>query len=484
MGNKKDYLEKIDEVIKGGKFKDTWESLSQYEIPEWYKNAKFGIFVHWGVYSVPAFMSEWYSRQMYIQGSDEFKHHIKTYGTHDKFGYKDFIPMFKAEKFDAKEWIDLFKQTGAKYVMPVGEHHDGFQMYDGEFTEYTSVKMGPNRDVLGEIKQECDKQGLVFCASSHKAENWWFFGEGKKFNSDVQDHKNAGIYGYGAERSKNDLIDPCPNKEFLEEWLVKTCEIVDKYQPKIVFFDWWIKNLAFKPYLRKFAAYYYNRAIEWGATVAINYKHDAYMTGTAVLDIERGQLKDIRPQLWQNDTAVAKNSWCYTEGNEYKTPNDIICDLVDVVSKNGCLLLDVGPKSDGTIPDEDKNILLEIGKWISVNGEAIYDTKHWKVYGEGPTEVKEGQMTDTLRSSFTSEDIRFTFKNGVLYAFVLKMPEDGIVRIKALKNKSKHFASVITDISMLGFDEKPQWIVWDESLTIKTSTIKSEYPVCFKIVMD
>lgn len=188
----KEYLAKIDLVIENGKYKDTWESLQQYEVPEWYKKSKFGIFIHWGVYSVPAFSSEWYSRNMYIQGSKEYEHHIKTYGEHKNFGYKDFIPMFKAEKFNATEWVDLFKKAGAQYVVPVAEHHDGFQMYDSKLSDWNAKKMGPKRDVIGEIFDECRKNNIQGCASSHRVEHWFFMGHGKEFDSDIKEPLKRG----------------------------------------------------------------------------------------------------------------------------------------------------------------------------------------------------------------------------------------------------------------------------------------------------
>ena len=180
------YLKEIDRIIKNGKYQDTWESLSQYRIPEWYKDTKLGIFIHWGVYSVPAFGSEWYSRNMYIQGSPEYKHHIETYGPHKDFGYKDFIPMFKAEKFDPEAWADLFQQAGAKYVVPVAEHHDGFQMYKSELSHWNAYEMGPKRDVLGELETAFEKRGMITGASSHRVEHWFFMGHGKEFDSDVK----------------------------------------------------------------------------------------------------------------------------------------------------------------------------------------------------------------------------------------------------------------------------------------------------------
>ncbi len=480
------YLKTIDQVIEKGRFKDNWASLSQYKVPQWYKDAKFGIFIHWGVYSVPAFGNEWYPRQMYLEGTKEFEHHVKTYGKHKDFGYKDFIPMFKAEKFDAHAWMQLFKEAGAKYVMPVAEHHDGFQMYDSDLSEFCAKKMGPKRDVLLELEQEAEKQDIVFCASSHRAENYFFFGGAGAFDSGLRADVYEEPYGYkdsGYQKmmphSGDDITFAPPPKAHLEDWLVRTCEIVDKYRPKIVWFDWTIEKAAFKPYLKKFAAYYYNRADEWGEEVAINYKLDAYAYETAVFDVERGQLSGIRPQLWQTDTATAKNSWGYTENNEFKDPTDILCDMIDIVSKNGCLLLNVGPKADGTITKEDADILRHIGAWLKVNGESIYGTSFFKVFGEGPTKIEEGGFTDTKRASFCEEDIRFTYKAPYVYAHALKYPENNTIKIQSLGKGQ--FNAIIEQVEVLGYKSAVSFEHTKEALIIHTEGIVSKDPVTFKI---
>ncbi len=491
MYDKQAYLKQIEDVIAKGPYKDDWDSLSAHRTPEWFKEAKFGIFIHWGVYSVPAFGSEWYSRNMYIQGSPEYQHHIDTYGPHKDFGYKDFIPMFKAEKFNAEEWVGLFKKAGAKYVVPVAEHHDGFQMYKSEISHWNAFEMGPGRDVLGELTAEMNKQGLVNGASTHRIEHWFFMGHGKEFESDITDKEKEGDFYWPAmpEGNHQDLFsEPVPTEDFLEDWMIRTCELIDRYRVKELYFDWWIQHSSAKKYLKKIAAYYYNRALEWGEEVHIAYKHDAFMFGTATVDIERGQFSQIQPFVWQTDTAIAKNSWCYTENNEFKEAKNILCDLVDVVSKNGCMLLNVGPKADGTISEKDRKVLLEIGKWLEVNGEAIYGTGIWRVAQEGPTLVEEGQFTDGKDKVFTREDFRFTRKGSCLYAICLSYPKDGKVVIKSLgKQDASHlpkFHGIIKNVEVLGFEEEPVWNRMVEGLVIETKTVCSDKPVVFKIEID
>ncbi len=444
-----------------GPFQPTWESLQSYRVPDWYLDGKFGIFIHWGVYSVPAFGNEWYPREMYRQGSREFEHHVATYGPQSRFGYKDFIPQFTADRFDPEHWAGLFRQAGAKFVVPVAEHHDGFAMYDCGFSDWCAAKMGPKRDLIGELAEAVRKQWLIFGLSSHRAEHWWFFDGGTQFDSDVQDPRHAGLYGPAQPASTQ------PHEAFLQDWLARTCELVDKYQPQLVWFDWWIEQPYFAPYLLKFAAYYYNRGAQWERGVAINYKNRSFPESAAVYDVERGQLPDIRPLFWQTDTAISKNSWGYVREQDYKTAGDIIADLADIVSKNGALLLNIGPRPDGTIPEPEEEILLEIGRWLAVNGEAIYSTRPWKVFGEGPTEIVSGSFKDTERPPFTERDVRFTTKGDALYAIVLGWPAGGEVAIQSLGANLRLYPGEIGTVEMLGVSGALQWSRSARGLRVK-----------------
>lgn len=485
----KEYLNLIDKVNENGKYKADWSSLSQHKVPEWYMHDKLGVFIHWGVYSVPAFGCEWYSRGMYEKGSREFEHHRKTWGEQKDFGYKDFIPMFKGEKFNATEWVSLFKKAGVKYVMPVAEHHDGFAMYDTQFNRWNAKEMGPCRDVIGELKTECEKHSLEFCASSHRAEHYFFMNPGRLCESDVNDEKYSDFYGpavYCKEfdpaiihQTTADTYSTGASTQWLEDWLVRTCELIDKYQPSVLYFDWWIHNHSFKPYLKKLAAYYYNRAEEWGKEVTINYKHEAFPPNVATFDVERGALTGISPIYWQTDTAIGKHSWGYRFDNEYKSARQVICDLVDIVSKNGNLLINIGPKADGTITDEETEVLLTMGEWLSVNGEGIYGTTFWKQFGEGEVNAVDGFFKDGDEKQFTTEDFRFTYKYGYLYAF--QMRPSKTVSIKTLKKHIPH-DYLIESIELLGSDEKIDYSRDENSLKITLKTeIENDLPICFKI---
>lgn len=476
-GSAANILKTVDEVVGQGPFAADWGSLKGFSTPDWYLDGKFGIFIHWGVYSVPAFGNEWYPREMYKEDSYVFKHHAETYGSQDRFGYKDFIPQLTAANYDPAAWAELFKKAGARFVVPVAEHHDGFPMYDCSLTDWSAAKMGPRRDLIGELADAVRKQGMIFGLSSHRAEHWWFYDQGMKFDSDVKDPRFAGLYGPAHPEKES-----TPDAAFLDDWLARTAELVDKYKPQLVWFDWWIEQPVFQPYLQRFAAFYYNRGREWQQGVAINYKNASFPAEAAVLDIERGQLAEIRPFFWQTDTSISKNSWGYVEKQHYKTAESIIGDLVDIVSKNGALLLNIGPRPDGTIPEEEQEILLEIGRWLSVNGEAIYGTRPWKVCGEGPTKVVEGSFNDTRRDSFRPRDIRFTSRGDTLYAIVMAWPLLGPAIVKTLADGSAQYPGAIGKVEMLGVSEPLEWTRDQEALRLKLPDAQPcEYAFVLKI---
>ena len=450
-------LKDVENADREGPYRADWESLKSYEAPEWYKDAKFGIFIHWGAYSVPAFGSEWYPRMMYVAGSPEYRHHIETYGKQDKFGYKDLIPMFKAEHFDPAAWAELFKKAGAKYVVPVAEHHDGFAMYDSGLSDWTVAKMGPHRDTTGELAKAVRAAGLHFGVSSHRVEHNFFMGPGRAIPSDVNDPQYAMLYGPAHNWVMNPWGTPLNNDftyvsaEWANDWLARSAELVEKYHPDIVYFDWWIGQSSIRANLTRFAAFYYNNSLKYGDHVGvINYKDYAMQEHSGVLDLERGQLGDIRPLYWQTDTSVSNKSWGYIENDTFKSPQFVVDQLIDIVSKNGNLLMNIGPRSDGTIPEQVQQVLLDVGAWLNVNGEAIYGTRPWRTYGEGPTKVAAGSFHDTDVANYKPEDFRFTTKGDVLYVIGLAWPANGeaVVRGLAATVGSEPVASV----ALLGGD--------------------------------
>jgi alpha-L-fucosidase len=460
---------------KAAPFQPTWDSLANYRTPEWFRDAKFGIFIHWGVYSVPAFGSEWYSRDMYDPGSQDYAHHIATYGPQSAFGYKDFIPRFKAERFDAKAWVDLFARAGARYIVPVAEHCDGFAMYASDITPWNASVMGPHRDIVGALAAATRARGLYFGVSSHTAEHWWWYGVGRTYASDVRDQtpSTATLYGPAAPRSlpgpdgrtdDREAPDPNhleawlpPNKAWVENWLARSTELVDKYHPDFFYFDWWSSQPAYKARLREFAAYYYDRSAEAGVQPVLTYKDKSMPADTATLDIERGKLDTLRLLPWQTDTSLSSHSWGYVEHDEYRSAKSLIHQLVDAVAKNGNLLLNVGPKADGTIPEQARSILLEMGAWLSTNGEAVYGSRPFLVFGEGPTKAPKNptQMNSDVQS-YTPSDIRYTTSGdgSVLYAFVMGAPSGYALTLHTLFRSNPYLPAPVCSIEMLGSPAK------------------------------
>jgi alpha-L-fucosidase len=481
-------LQDVDNAGHEGPFRPDWESLKSYEAPEWFRDAKFGIFLHWGVYSVPAFGNEWYPRLMYDKKWGEYKHHIDTYGPQDKFGYKDFIPLFKAEHFDPAAWAELFKKAGAKYVVPVAEHHDGFAMYDSGLSDWTVAKMGPHRDTTGELAKAVRAAGLHFGVSSHRVEHNFFLAPGRAIPSDVNDPKYAAFYGPAHDWVMNPGGTPLNNdftyvsQAWANDWLARSAELVEKYHPDIVYFDWWIGQASIRPNLTRFAAFYYNSSLKFGDHVGvINYKDYAMQEHSGVLDLERGQLGDIRPSPWQTDTSISNKSWGYIENDTFKSAEFVVHQLVDIVSKNGNLLLNLGPRSDGTIPDQVQQVLLDVGAWLNVNGEAIYGTRPWRVYGEGPTKAAAGSFHDTDVQAFTAEDFRFTTKGNVLYVIGLAWPSNGEALIQSLATTVG--SRQIRSVALLGSDAKMQFEQRPEGLHVKLPVqAPSQYAYALRLI--
>jgi len=482
--DKPDYIPNTSGVtsLKGTSiFNPDSVSIAQnYKIPDWFRDAKFGVFIHWGVYSVPGFGNSWYPREMYNKSTEHYKHHVETYGSLTEFGYKDFIPLFKAEHFNADEWVSLFKASGIKYVVPVAEHHDGFSMYNSTINRWNAVDMGPKIDVIGALKKATLEQGLHFGLSSHRAEHAWFYNHGFKVPSDVQDERYRDLYGDGLE-FPGGYDANCPegagfNEASKSKWLAHTYELIDLYEPELMWFDWTVGKHPFQETFYKFMAYYYNSARDWDKEVVVNTKF-GFGDNIQVFDIERGKSDKIRPFPWQTDTSIGKKAWGYIKNEEDKTPNHIVDDLVDIVSKNGNLLLNVGPRPDGKITASQRDVLLRIGKWLEVNGEAIYGTRPWIKSSEGLEAGTSGYYTDNTESKYSSQDIRFTTKGDVLYPIFLDW-SDGDVLIKSIDNNFS-----IAQVSMLGSTEHLKWTQTQEGLRVTFPKEKpSDYAHALKIL--
>jgi len=460
------------------KYQPTWESLKTHQDPEWFDDAKFGIYFHWGVYSVPAFGNEWYSRNMYRPGSRENKHHIEKWGPLDKFGYKDFIPMFKAEKFDPDDWAQLFRESGAKFAGPVAEHADGFAMWNSKLSDWNAAKMGPKRDVVGALEQAIRKQGLKFITTFH---HHWLWAWYPTFNRSVDagDPNYASFYGplvsEAAWNFKEEVIYP---PAFCRQWEGKILEVIDQYHPDLLWFDGRMRNIG-EDYRKNFLAYYYNKGVQWQRDVAVIYKGQDLEQGTGILDLEKGRMAKTTPYKWVNDDVINWNSWSYVNNADYKSADRLIDELVDIVSKNGNLLLDIDPRPDGTIPEPTRERLLEIGKWLKINGEAIYGTKPWEIFGEGPTKIKEGSFGEKEINDFTAGDIRFTRKDNNLFAILLDWPAES-VKIASLKKEQSLWFGRIRSVKMLGINQP---LIWKQDSLGLTVQLHDKKPCDYSYVL-
>lgn len=431
-----------------------WDSLRNYTVPDWFKDAKLGVFIHWGAYAVPADESEWYPRFMYQREHPVFQRHRERWG--DTFGYKDFIPMFRGENFDPQAWVDLIVEAGAKYVVPVAEHHDGFAMYDTPYTRWNAAKMGPRRDVICDLKQAARAAGLYFGLSSHRAYNWRYFTYEDEF--DTADPAYADIY------SPVHAADQPATLAWLSDWHSRTRELIDRFEPDLLWFDFGWHEAEFTPYRPEIAAYYYNRALEQERGVVLTYK-DMFPDGTAVYDVERGKLSGIREDCWQTDTSVSYKSWCYIEDDELKSVTTLVHDLVDIVSKNGNLLLNIGPRADGTIPDEQADVLRGIGRWLVVNGEAIHGSRPWETFGTGEARIADGWHTERENDPLGEGDLRFTSKGDDIFVIMPVWPGH-MVKIAPMGTDSSVTGETIKKISLLGGPVDLSWTQTSSGLTV------------------
>jgi alpha-L-fucosidase len=484
----KKQVEEIEKTI----YEESWESLARHnEEPDWFQDAKFGIYFHWGVYSVPAYGDEWYPRWMHFESRDECKHHLEKYGHPSEFGYHDFVPMFTAENFNAEEWAELFKKAGARFAGPVAEHHDGFSMWDSEVTPWNAVDKGPNQDITGKLKKAFDKKGLKLIATFHHARNLQRY-------KDKPNEKNFNNSHYPLfdnmpptcdDPELNYLYGNIPEDKWLEEvWFGKLKEVIDKYQPDIMWFDSWLDQIP-ELYRKKYLAYYLNEAEKWNKEVVIVRKQDDLPLDVSVDDLEKSRKNELGEKVWMTDETVSTGSWCYTENLQIKQAADVLHVLIDIVSKNGVLLLNISPKADGTIPENQKNVLLTVGEWLAKYGEAIYETRPWYTFGEGPTKEPEGHFrnaSEFLKIKYSAKDVRYTTKGNVIYATVLGWPgENTQILLKSFSSVEWKNASEIKDVSMLGCQENIEYHLTDNGLKIKTPIEPTDViAIVFKIEME
>ncbi|MDD9267145.1 alpha-L-fucosidase [Paenibacillus sp. GCM10023248] len=459
-------------TIASGPFEPTFESLRQFECPEWFRDAKLGIWSHWGAQSVPMY-GDWYARNMYIEGSEQYRYHVRQYGHPSKFGYKDLVQLWKAEAFDPDALMDLYTAAGAKYFVAQAMHHDNFFNYDSDIHQWNSVNMGPRKDIVAMWKEAAVRRGLPFGLTEHLGAtfSWFHWNKGRD-----KEGPYAGIPYDGSDPAFEDLYLPNSEKTDLTEpwytsnpwwhrhWLSVMKEIIDKYQPDLLysdgglpFADTWLgtqKTFVDAPDYKAgllAVAHLYNTsaAIHGGANRAVynqkDRRKDVYTIG--VLDIERSQEPEIKPEAWQTDTCVGE--WFYNVKTVYKKPEHVIEILVDIVSKNGNLLLNIPQRPDGTIDDECKHILREMADWIRICGEGIYGTRPFRVSGEGLSQVVIDHFTENA-VNWSRDDYRFTQKGNILYAFQMRWPEDHIAVIRTLTAADK-----VKSVRLLGMGEVP-----------------------------
>jgi len=496
--------------IAQGPFQPAWSSLSAYQVPEWFKNAKFGMWAHWGPQCQPGY-GDWYARNMYEEGSDQYEYHVKTYGHPSVFGFKDVIHEWKAEKWDPNELVGLYKATGAKYFVALANHHDNFDNYDSTHQSWNSVKMGPKKDLIRGWANAAKDHGLHFGVSVHAAHAWTWYETSRRY--DLQGplkgvsydgvlRKKAGAGKWWDGFEPQDLYEQdhpfsdkssdngslfrqwdwgngasTPSARYCEKFYNRTIELIDKYHPDLLYFDdtvlplWPVSDVGLR-----IAAHLYNTSIErHGSLQAIlNGKVlNEQQRKCMVWDIERGQANEILPYTWQTDTCIG--NWHYDkrvlDNHQYKTGKTVIHTLVDIVSKNGNLLLNIPVRGDGTIDDDERRIVAEIGAWMKINSESIYDTRPYSVYGEGPamegTSALNAQgFNEGKGKPFTAADIRFATKGGVLYATTMGVPSEKVL-ITTLKNKN------ITEVRLLGYGDALEYRNSSEGLQI---TLPSAMP--------
>lgn len=515
-------------AIARGPFKPTWDSLKAYQTPDWFKDAKFGIWAHWGPQCQPE-RGDWYARKMYIEGSEQYKFHIEKFGHPSKFGFKDVINEWKAEEWDPEAIVSLYKRAGAQYFFALANHHDNFDLYNSKYHKWNSVNIGPKKDIIGGWARAAKNNGLKFGVSVHAAHAWTWYETAQKadiigalagvpYDGKLNRQQGKGTWWEGLDPqelyAQNHLLstynaDPekihnqwdwvdgasIPSKEYCNSFFNRTIDLLDTYEPDLIYFDdtalplWPINDAGLK-----IAAHMYNKSIKK------NGKLEAVLFGkilTAeqqkcmVWDIERGQSNKIEALPWQTDTCIGK--WHYDrrifDNHKYKSAKTVVQTLVDVVSKNGNLLLNVPLRGNGTMDSDERAVIEEITGWMDINKEAIFGTRPWRVFGEGPALESAAPLTaqgfnEGKGKPFGAQDIRFTTKNNVLFAIVFGLPKDGKVVIKNLGKKNPN--SITRDlqkVELLGYDGALLTEQTDNSLIVQLPDQKPKYFYAYVLKM-
>jgi alpha-L-fucosidase len=441
-----------------GPFSPTVDSLKSYEVPAWFRDAKFGIWAHWGPQAVPR-SGDWYARQMYVPGHRHYAHHLEHYGHPSEFGYKDIIPLWTAEKFDPDALMSQYTAAGAKYFVSMGVHHDNFDLWNSRHHRWNAVAMGPKRDIVGAWRDAARKRGLRFGVSEHlgASHNWWYPSHGYD-----QFWPKIGIDYDGANPQYADLYHK-PHDEpykgnaqtwytndpaYHRIWFDRIRDLVDSYDPDLLYSD---GGLPFGEVGRSLLAHFYNQSIRRRGRLEAVYNckntppAGEFIAEACVQDVERGVMSEGSPRPWQTDTS--NGDWFFKQDDKYKTGPDVIRMLADIVSKNGNLLLNVALYPDGSLPPESQSLLTDLREWMAVNAEAIHGTRPWKVFGEGPTQVASGAFKES--ATFTPDDIRFTTRNNVIYAITLGEPR-GRVSITSLGRTAAGERPAVRGVRLLG----------------------------------
>ena len=509
-------------------FEASWESFeANYRTPDWFRDAKLGIWAHWGPQCVPEY-GDWYGRQMYQQGNPYYEHHVATYGHPSEFGFMDFLPRWKVDRWDPQRLMGLYKKAGAKYFVSMANHHDNFDNFNSRYHRWNSTKIGPMRDIVGEWAKVTREAGIRFGVSNHSAHawHWWqtaygYDAEGPKQGvryDAAKRHKDGGkgkwwdgfdpqelytgphgdmvppdgittikaMNAYNDSHSGQWLETPPPGEDwYAKQWLLRQKDLVEQYHPDFVYMDDYVMPLGQAGL--DAVAHFYNANRAWNgsleAVVTTNALNDQQARGLTN-NVERGFSDRLRPLPWQTCTCIGQ--WHYDrriyEQNGYKTAKEVIQRLIDTVSKNGTLLLSIPVRGNGEIDDKEEKVLTDMAAWMDVNGEAIFGTRPWDIYGEGPTRFVEGMQNEQLAKSFSHEDIRFTTKSGVLYALPTEWPNAPFVTITSMAEGSAQRKGKVEHVELLGHGQPLRFELGMDGLTVKLPDARPAFTPVLKIM--